>query len=120
MFFMLILVLAAIFFFSSRRRHTRCSRDWSSDVCSSDLPDVTAGNKGSGSGPSSGSAITTANGDLLFSCVTEDAIGKGDTFTAGGGFTKRGGLGIAAAYADEDGIQTTARAGAATLTLSPS
>src|SRR5690606_39968112 len=26
-----------IFFFSSRRRHTRFSRDWSSDVCSSDL-----------------------------------------------------------------------------------
>src|SRR5256884_458481 len=25
------------FFFSSRRRHTICSRDWSSDVCSSDL-----------------------------------------------------------------------------------
>src|SRR6266436_5608026 len=25
------------FFFSSRGRHTRCSRDWSSDVCSSDL-----------------------------------------------------------------------------------
>src|SRR2546422_10950391 len=25
------------FFFSSRRRHRRCSRDWSSDVCSSDL-----------------------------------------------------------------------------------
>src|SRR2546422_9474922 len=30
------------FFFSSRRRHTRCSRDWSSDVCSSDLPDPVA------------------------------------------------------------------------------
>src|SRR5256884_1690385 len=28
---------AVRFFFSSRRRHTRCSRDWSSDVCSSDL-----------------------------------------------------------------------------------
>src|SRR5690606_39950342 len=26
-----------MFFFSSRRRHTRFSRDWSSDVCSSDL-----------------------------------------------------------------------------------
>src|SRR6266498_33423 len=26
-----------VFFFSSRRRHTRCGRDWSSDVCSSDL-----------------------------------------------------------------------------------
>src|SRR5256884_6385838 len=29
------------FFFSSRRRHTRCSRDWSSDVCSSDLKEST-------------------------------------------------------------------------------
>src|SRR5690606_39734299 len=29
--------LDLIFFFSSRRRHTRFSRDWSSDVCSSDL-----------------------------------------------------------------------------------
>src|SRR5204863_6907832 len=29
-------------FFSSRRRHTRSLRDWSSDVCSSDLPDVDA------------------------------------------------------------------------------
>src|SRR3989337_4200866 len=27
------------FFFSSRRLHTRCYRDWSSDVCSSDLPE---------------------------------------------------------------------------------
>src|SRR5207253_5342171 len=26
------------FFFSGRRRHTRWPRDWSSDVCSSDLP----------------------------------------------------------------------------------
>src|SRR6266700_8214475 len=29
------------FFFSSRRRHTRFSRDWSSDVCSSDLSSMT-------------------------------------------------------------------------------
>src|SRR5687768_18515978 len=29
--------MVAVFLFSSRRRHTRCSRDWSSDVCSSDL-----------------------------------------------------------------------------------
>src|SRR6516164_9393785 len=27
-----------VFFFSSRRRHTRWNCDWSSDVCSSDLP----------------------------------------------------------------------------------
>src|SRR5690625_5708954 len=31
------LVLCFFFFFSSRRRHTRWPRDWSSDVCSSDL-----------------------------------------------------------------------------------
>src|SRR5690606_26255831 len=30
-----------VFFFSSRRRHTRFSRDWSSNVCSSDLLDIT-------------------------------------------------------------------------------
>src|SRR5690554_4208284 len=35
----LALVVAG-FFFSSRRRHTRCGRDWSSDVCSSDLTSV--------------------------------------------------------------------------------
>src|SRR6266498_4933710 len=29
--------MSFVFFFSSRRRHTRCGRDWSSDVCSSDL-----------------------------------------------------------------------------------
>src|SRR5690606_3025839 len=31
------MILFFFFFFSSRRRHTRFSRDWSSDVCSSDL-----------------------------------------------------------------------------------
>src|SRR3989442_2993488 len=31
------------FFFSSRRRHTRCGRDWSSDVCSSDLESSVVG-----------------------------------------------------------------------------
>src|SRR6266536_5906007 len=31
------------FFFSSRRRHTRSTRDWSSDVCSSDLHEVDRG-----------------------------------------------------------------------------
>src|SRR2546429_5185879 len=30
----------SMFFFQSRSRHTRCSRDWSSDVCSSDLPEL--------------------------------------------------------------------------------
>src|SRR2546421_3200918 len=32
-----IVIVIFFFFFSSRRRHTRSDRDWSSDVCSSDL-----------------------------------------------------------------------------------
>src|SRR6266513_4221144 len=32
-----VLLIVFFFFFSSRRRHTRSKRDWSSDVCSSDL-----------------------------------------------------------------------------------
>src|SRR6266511_6053734 len=32
-----VVIVKYFFFFSSRRRHTRFSRDWSSDVCSSDL-----------------------------------------------------------------------------------
>src|SRR6266702_5097715 len=34
---MYLIVRVFLFFFSSRRRHTRWPRDWSSDVCSSDL-----------------------------------------------------------------------------------
>src|SRR5690348_17565477 len=33
-----VLLSFLFFFFSSRRRHTRWTGDWSSDVCSSDLP----------------------------------------------------------------------------------
>src|SRR5207245_4252786 len=36
-FFAALRYIRVFFFFSSRRRHTRCYRDWSSDVCSSDL-----------------------------------------------------------------------------------
>src|SRR5699024_11653028 len=44
-------VCVFVFFFSSRRRHTRSKRDWSSDVCSSDL-----------SSPSVAGYITTLDG----------------------------------------------------------
>src|SRR6266498_5388345 len=37
LFFLHMITMFIFFFFSSRRRHTRCGRDWSSDVCSSDL-----------------------------------------------------------------------------------
>src|SRR5690348_18486975 len=35
---LLYVIVFFFFFFSSRRRHTRWTGDWSSDVCSSDLP----------------------------------------------------------------------------------
>src|SRR5436305_7985588 len=45
-------VVCFFFFFSSRRRHTRCGRDWSSDVCSSDLgPRARPGRPGRARGP---------------------------------------------------------------------
>src|SRR5437868_13755440 len=49
------------FFFSSRRRHTRSKRDWSSDVCSSDLQQL--------------SSVSTENQSLkeLHSRVTDQA-----------------------------------------------
>src|SRR5699024_11812248 len=40
-------MLLCIFLFSSRRRHTRSKRDWSSDVCSSDLGRCRDDGKGS-------------------------------------------------------------------------
>src|SRR5690606_5673264 len=53
------------FFFSSRRRHTRFSRDWSSDVCSSDLSSgscscLTAGGNWSGMRSCAASHVTSA------------------------------------------------------------
>src|SRR2546421_7048848 len=36
-FYVTLYIFFVFFFFSSRRRHTRSDRDWSSDVCSSDL-----------------------------------------------------------------------------------
>src|SRR5690606_39712867 len=49
------------FFFSSRRRHTRFSRDWSSDVCSSDLTSI----------EEKGSDVFLLHGDLTVGNVTK-------------------------------------------------
>src|SRR2546429_2373781 len=48
------LACVVFFFFSSRRRHTRCSRDWSSDVCSSDLSER---DRVHGAAPRAGAAV---------------------------------------------------------------
>src|SRR5699024_11228329 len=55
-----------LFFFSSRRRHTRSKRDWSSDVCSSDLAEKNdipfQYSTMAGGGTDSGSIHLTHNG----------------------------------------------------------
>jgi hypothetical protein len=94
------------------------AHEYSGIVASAAL-DVAIGKLGTGSTPSSGSAATTASGDLIFGCGVDDGSGQGDTFLAGSGFTKRVDLGNAAAYADEDGAQALAGPIAATWTLSP-
>src|SRR2546421_9582568 len=62
--------LSHSFFFSSRRRHTRSDRDWSSDVCSSDLITCGFGSVIPRRAPTSLSVIAdchfSAPGTLLF------------------------------------------------------
>src|SRR5882757_6929162 len=63
----LIDALIVVFFFSSRRRHTRYWRDWSSDVCSSDLCD--------------GGGVVSPDGHVR----AFDAKANGTVFGSGGG-----------------------------------
>src|SRR6266498_3144751 len=64
--------MRGFFFFSSRRRHTRCGRDWSSDVCSSDLDQA--------SGLASAQRLTAVEGARLWYTI---GIGACDTNPAG-------------------------------------
>src|ERR1041385_6721500 len=59
------MIVYFFFFFSSRRRHTRCSRDWSSDVCSSDL----------------GFAVLITLGLTLGTVILSSAFTTGDTMS---------------------------------------
>src|SRR5205809_7280666 len=65
--------LVVFFFFSSRRRHTRCSRDWSSDVCSSDLDD---GRDSAGAVHDSGRAPDRGPVDVRHGRSEERRVGK--------------------------------------------
>src|SRR5262245_66417205 len=68
-----VVILFVFFFFSSRRRHTRCLSDWSSDVCSSDLPIVRG-------------ADGAADGRSL------ECVGRAEPASAGGGARTVGGV----------------------------
>src|SRR2546422_6530023 len=95
------------FFFSSRRRHTRCSRDWSSDVCSSDLGAINVWAHSDGTGNTETMSNVTASvylypqarggffftGGLGFSNYYVNSSpsfdGTGWGFTAGAGYDIR-------------------------------
>src|SRR4030042_3072417 len=62
--------------FSGRRRHTRCSRDWSSDVCSSDLE------KCRGGGISVGRKSTDGNQSVHVGCFLPRGFIRADKKTA--------------------------------------
>src|SRR5699024_10610611 len=76
--------LCVIFFFSSRRRHTRSKRDWSSDVCSSDLGGGPGGYEAAQAGAKYGADITVVEdqgmggASILLDCVPSKS------FIAGG------------------------------------
>src|SRR5436190_18526754 len=69
-------VINICFFFSSRRRHTRSLCDWSSDVCSSDLEIVVAGDFLELVG-------RLADGILRIAPVNEGAFGRWRAFPGG-------------------------------------
>src|SRR5205809_92258 len=66
-----------VFFFSSRRRHTICSRDWSSDVCSSDLPGAMTGGAAPQAAPqAAGAARATASHQAVASATAAGIADK--------------------------------------------
>src|SRR5690625_6071462 len=69
-FFCLYYLFFFFFFFSSRRRHTRWPRDWSSDVCSSDLSFVPTAIISFCSSSTTFSSISLRFTSLPFSYVT--------------------------------------------------
>src|SRR3989449_8316528 len=98
-------ILGRLFFFSSRRRHTRCSRDWSSDVCSSDLPETAIFESATACGiallkPEQLDplrATTRGVGELVWEAVERGAktvvVGLGGSATVDGGTGAARGLG---------------------------
>src|SRR5437660_9509309 len=73
-FFLMFLLFFFFFFFSSRRRHTRWPRDWSSDVCSSDL--FTYRSSARRSGEDSTEAICKTSSTMAGGCAASSSIGS--------------------------------------------
>src|SRR5699024_11469748 len=77
-----VMYLYLVFFFSSRRRHTRSKRDWSSDVCSSDLPSTPGWSPGTTarrcwSSRSSSAALSYRDSSQAWKAVPRAAAAEG-------------------------------------------
>src|SRR5208282_3935099 len=83
------------FFFSSRRRHTRCYRDWSSDVCSSDLGPSGPGHVRPEPPPPAGPGRNRGARPAVIGLATAGRL------VGGGKFGVRGGGGLVAAIRAE-------------------
>src|SRR2546428_8081883 len=62
------------FFFSSRRRHTRSDRDWSSDVCSSDVEAFDEGRTAARGSDLAAAAAAVRKASGLMSAVTDYVV----------------------------------------------
>src|SRR5262249_59322653 len=63
------------FFFSRRRRHTSLVSDWSSDVCSSDLPSARAARA---DGSAAFDCVVPSNNDRIHRTVSRWSRGRND------------------------------------------
>src|SRR5438067_10085492 len=70
-----------LFFFSGRRRHTRSKRDWSSDVCSSDL---VRRSRGGASRASAARSRAAALGERVGAARDRKSGGEGKRVDLGG------------------------------------
>src|SRR5436309_2516575 len=80
--------LTVTFFFSSSRRHTRFSRDWSSDVCSSDLVALIGKTEGNGGANDFTRGYATSSYQTLLAPhlgISPDEVGRKIAFVWSGG-----------------------------------
>src|SRR5207247_4420714 len=98
-------VAVYIFFFSSRRRHTRSTRDWSSDVCSSDLIVLNHVGALNEVGAQHAAPLQLGGGllgDIRDGLLVDELIGVGQGNVTGGAFSHP----VALAYRIERGAIT--------------
>src|SRR5690625_3575793 len=86
------MINCSLFFFSSRRRHTRWPRDWSSDVCSSDLATAGFGGDDAGLADAVLADLAGADAECLQRAILRlvaEPVGLVDTFAKADGPRER-------------------------------